>query len=183
MKKTLIILGLLSILTTTTFASNFFSISYGQGLEDIILTDNENEVLFKNYQSVRLRSGVQYFPIEDLENHPFGMYLDIGYGFTDKVTYIDNGNEEAFRSMSLILNLGFTFTLNNYFVLFGGPGFESRAISSKDDALSKSFEETNLNLNGGLIMYFYENRMGLIMEYDSAPNAVSVGIAWRYGKD
>jgi len=181
MKKTLIILGLLSILTTTIFASNFFAISYGQGLEDRILTHNENEVFFTNYQSVRLKSGVQYFPIEDLENHPFGMYLDISYGFTDKATYIDNGNEEEFRSTSLILNLGFTFTLNNYFILFGGPGFETRKVSSENDALEKSLEESNLNLNGGLIMYFYENRMGLIMEYDSAPNAVSVGITWRYG--
>ena len=182
MKKTLRTLGLLSILTTTTFASSFISLSYGQGLEDRVLTDSqENEITFKNAKSGKFKIGTHYFNIEGYTDAIFGGYLGISYGLTDKTSHVYKGNEEEFRNSNLLVNIGTTFALNNYFVLFGGIGSEfTWAGIDVGEETNHPFYETNLNLNGGVMMYFHESDTGLILEYDSAPKIVSAGVVWRF---
>jgi len=180
MKKTLIILGLLSILTTTTFASPFISLSYGQSLEDRVLMDGEDEITFQNTKSGKFKIGTAFFPIENYDIR-FGGYLGITYGSTDKTSFIYKDNEEEFRDVNWIFNIGKTFALNNYFVLFGGIGAEfTWASIDVGEETYHPFYETNLNLNGGIMMYFYESDTGLIIEYDSAPKTVSAGVTWRF---
>jgi len=179
MKKTLIILGLLSILTTTTFASDFISLSYGQAKEDRVLTDDTgNDIPLKDIQSIKLKLGIVSFPIErDARNHLFGAYLGATYGESSKVSRMYKGVEEEFANSHLLLNIGTTFALNNYFVLFGGVGseFTETWVDLGDDT-----NEINFNLNGGLIMYFFESSYGISIEYDSAPKIISAGFVSRY---
>ena len=179
MKKTLIILGLLSILTTTTFSSSFVSLSYGQAKEDRVLTDdNGNDIPLKDIQSIKLKVGAVYFPIEKYTPYDlFGAYLGVTYGESSKTSHMYKGVEEEFKNSHLLLNVGTTWALNNYFVLFGGVGTE---FTRTGVDLGDNTDEINFNLNGGLIMYFFESTNGISIEYDSAPKIISAGFVWRW---
>ena len=182
MKKILITIGLLLLFTTGTFASKFMSLSYGQRLEDRVMTYKEDDVTFRNAWSAKLKMGGHIFPVEkDEDSKSLGMYIGATYGSTDKTTYIYKGNAEEFENTSWLFNIGLTYALNNYFVLFGGIGseFTSASVGEEED-IHHPFYENNFNLNGGLIMYLYESSVGLIVEYDSAPNSVSVGLSRRF---
>ena len=170
MKKTLIIFGLLSILTTTISASGFATISYGKGLEDKTVIEEEgNELTFANLQSIRLRLGTQYFPIED-EQEVFGGYLDLALGHNDK-TY-----EGAYPFFNILVNTGTTYTLNNYIVLFTGIGISHDRVKYKET----NEVENKLNVNVGTMIYLYESKFGLTLEYDTAPKLVNVGLSFRF---
>jgi len=179
MKKTLIILGLLSILTTTIFASVVMSLSYGKAKEDRVLTDdNGNDIPLKDIQSIKWKLGTVSFPIErDARNNLFGGYLGVTYGESSKISHMYKGVEEKFANSHLLLNVGTTFALNNYFVLFGGIGSE---FTETWVDLGDNTNEINFNLNGGLIMYFFESNNGISIEYDSAPKIISAGFVWRW---
>ena len=57
MKKTLMILGLLSILTTNSFANFFLSVGYAQGLEEQTLKDNNGaDINFEANKFFKIKS-------------------------------------------------------------------------------------------------------------------------------
>ena len=170
MKKTLIIFGLLSVLTTTISATGFASISYGKGVEDKAVIDEEgNELTFTNLQSLRLRLGTQYFPIEN-EKEVFGGYLDFALGHNDEEY------EGAYSLFNILINTGVTYTLNNYIVLFTGVGISHDRI--KDKKINET--ENKFNVNVGTMIYLYESQFGLTLEYDTAPKLVNVGLSFRF---
>ena len=183
MKKTLITIGLLAILSTTASASWFNSFSYGQSLDDRVITDdNGNDIIFKNAQSLELKMGTQHFPNEESDSI-FGGYMGVELGQSDETTHIYQGKEEKFENAMILINVGLTYALNNYILVFGGAGVSiDTAVAQLEgtEDYEHFFKENKLNVNGGLIVYLYESKLGVIMEYDSVPNAVNIGLAYRW---
>ena len=173
MKKTLMIFGLLSILITDIFAGGFYAISYGQSLDAKTFTsENGNTIDFHNLESLHIKIGGNSFPIEEQGTNNFGGYLDGALGSSNSIDY---GEELVYDNM--LLNLGLTYCLNNYFVLFGGMGLSHSSAEFKDE---EKIRKNEFNVNTGLMMYLYESRFGLIVDYNSIPKVVSVGFTYRY---
>lgn len=184
MKKTVIVLGLLSILTTMSSASIFTSLSYGQSLENNVVTDdNLNDISFENAKSLKLKIGFNNFPIEE-PNTNFGFYMGLDYGLgSDKTTHIYNGNAEEFEYALGIWTGGITYAFNNNIVLFGGAGIAIHQAKGQLQGEAEEdfyFKSQEFNANGGAIFYFSDSLLGIIAEYDSAPQAVSIGLAMRF---
>ena len=170
MKKLLITLGLLSILTTYSFGSGFASLGYTQGLEKRILKDtNDNNIEFQKNQFIKFNFGIHTFPEEGKHELP-QMYFGFGSGKQEKGLY---------EYQHTVINVGMTHALNNNFVLFGGLGFANETLNY-DGQDEDYFTESKLNVNVGGIMYFGESHYGLFAEYDSALNAVGGGISLRF---
>lgn len=170
MKKSLITLGLLSILTTHSFAGTFFSVGYTQGLEEQTVKDsNGADINFEANQFFKFKFGLHNFPIEEEDSLP-DMYF--GFGLSKQ-------NEGLNEHRHTVINVGMTHALNNNFVLFGGLGFANETLNY-DGQDEDYFTESKLNVNVGGMMYFGESHYGLFAEYDSALNAVGGGISLRF---
>ena len=182
MKKSLIILGLLSILTTTTFSATFLSFLYAKdkNKERTLLDDNGNLINFQNTEYYKIKLGTEYFPSDEKEN-PLGWYVDLGGGRSDKTSYIYNNQNKEFERNSFLLNIGTTYApINNSLVCFGGIGIEHIKGYSQEYDIDFIQIENKFNVNGGIAMYFFEGALGVIAEYDTAREAIGVGLTLRY---
>ena len=125
--------GLLSILTTNILAGGFNSLSYGQGLEEKTFIDEQGDSHnFQNLQSIHFKLGTNHFPIEE-EPYPIGVYLDIALGRSDLSDYTLGNKGEKLKYENMLANIGLTYSLNNYFVLFGGMGISHSSAEFKDE--------------------------------------------------
>jgi len=79
---------------------------------------------------------------------------------------------------SLVVNAGLTYALNNNIVLFGGIGVEGAYVETenKDDL----YRNNTFNANGGVMIYLLETKLGLTIEYNSAPKLITVGVVHRW---
>lgn len=182
MKNILKSIGLLSIMTTMSSASLFGALSYGQSTTDQILNDEENQLIFQKNQLLKLKFGTVYFPSEKNEKI-FGAYMGVGRGVSDSISYQFENNEETFQQGSWLLNVGLTTAINNNIAFFGGIGIVHSAaevITGEATGSTTHFSENNFNANGGVMVYFGEGRVGLSVEYDTAPQSVSAGLNYRF---
>ena len=163
------ILGLLSILTTNSFANFFLSVGYAQGLEEQTLKDNNGaDINFEANKFFKIKLGTHAFPVE--ENHSLP---DIYFGFGG-----GNQKQDLGEHIQTVFNLGVTHALNNNFVVFGGLGLANETVNYNNE--EENFGESKLNVNVGSMMYFGESHYGLFVEYDSAFNALGGGFTLRF---
>jgi len=178
MKKTVMTIGLLSILTTSSFASNFMSLSYSKSPNDVTFEDtNGNDMQFENAQYLQFRYGSQHLPMErdaSSEASAIGYYGDISLGFSDKKNYRYDNTKEELKYVSHMINVGVTYPLNNYFTLFGGVGVEGSYVVG--DTVHSDYD-AKFNMNGGLLI-FSEN-YGLVIDYNSVRETIGFGLAFR----
>ena len=170
MKKLLMIFGLLSILTTNSFAGGFISLGYIQGLENQTLKDiNGNNLNFEKNSVIKVNIGFHNFPHEEKSN-PIGYYVGVGIGTQEKSSY---------EHSNTVLNIGLTRALNNNFVLFGGIGLGEETLNYNNQE-ENYFTKSKLNVNIGGVAYFGESHYGLFVDYDSALNTVGGGFTLRF---
>jgi hypothetical protein len=171
MKKILLAIGLLS---STLLGSSFFAVIYQQSLEEKVLTDNITNM--GTLSLGKIKFGTQFFPIES-NSRTFEGYMDLGYGATKSIEGTYNNQPEELSYKQVIINMGVSFSLNNNFVLFGGPGwsFSELRVNHKGEET-----ESKLNFNGGVAMYLPNSHFGIIVDYDSVPKTVGAGVTYRF---
>ena len=171
MKKILLTIGLLS---STLFGSSFVAVIYQQSLEEKVHTDNITNM--GTLSLGKIKFGTQFFPIES-DSRTFEGYMDLGYGATKSVqgTYKDKTGNLSYKQV--LVNMGMTMSLNNNIVLFGGPGWSFSELRIQGTGEE---QESKLNFNGGVAMYFSDSHFGIVVDYDSAPNTIGAGITYRF---
>ena len=188
MKKILMSLGMLSILTTNTFGNTFGALTYGKSSSGQTINNNSNQnINFDNVKSYKMNLGSVALPIEgDLETegvkkeNNFDFYFGLGISAGDKKDYIYQSESIELNYTSYIFNIGKAFALNNYIILLGGVGIEHTRVSDNREIGEALFQKNKFNLNGGVLMFLYKSNLGIQIDYDSAPKNINIGLAYRF---
>ena len=75
--------------------------------------------------------------------------------------------------------MGPTYAINNNLIFFGGIGVERTIGYNEEHDINFVQSENKFNINVGVSMYFFEGLLGVTAEYDTAREAIGVGITVR----
>ena len=154
--KKMLLLGML--LGSSSADGGFLGISYTEETKDLTV----NNQIWKGQSMAGLKFG---------GNKGTSFYFDVkGGGESDD-------NEET-EYHYLILNIGMTYTVDN-FTFMGGIGYSSATLDYPGDEGDSSNDEPSnddINFNIGLMYKF--GVFGLSIEYDTVPQAMSLGLAY-----